>query len=171
MTDDSTREIHVRRATAADLPSLGRLGALLVRQHYEFDRRRFLAPTTDTPGHYASFLGSQLDDPDVLLLVAEHDARVVGYAYVAFEGHDYQALRGPAALLHDLIVDPDYRGRGAGRALLSATLSLTSPRVPRVILYTAQRNEPAQRFFERMGFRRTMIEMTREADAPDPSDG
>jgi len=88
---------------------------------------------------------------------------VVGYAYVAFEGHDYQSLRGPAALLHDLMVDPEYRARGVGRALLNAALSLTSPRAPRVILSTAQRNEPAQRFFERMGFRRTMVEMTRES--------
>src|SRR5262245_1666926 len=126
MTDHSTRALTVRRATAADLASLGRLGALLVRQHYDFDPRRFLAPTGNTPDHYAAFLGAQLDDPDVLLLVAEHDALVVGYAYVAFEGHDYQALRGPAALLHDLIVDPDHRGRGVGRALLNATFSLTS---------------------------------------------
>jgi ribosomal protein S18 acetylase RimI-like enzyme len=33
---------------------------------------------------------------------------------------------------------------------------------PRVVLGTAQRNEAAQRLFERLGFRRTMIEMTRE---------
>lgn len=153
----------VRRATRADLETLGRLGALLVRQHHEFDEQRFLAATPRTPDAYASFLGGQLEDPDVLLLVAELDAHVVGYAYLAFEGHDYQSLRGPAALLHDLIVDPDYRGRGVGRALLDATFSLASHRAPRVILSTAQRNEPAQRFFERMGFRRTMVEMTRES--------
>jgi hypothetical protein len=33
----------VRRATPADLPSIGRLGALLVEEHYDFDPRRFLA--------------------------------------------------------------------------------------------------------------------------------
>jgi len=31
---------------------------------------------------------------------------------------------------------------------------------------TAERNATAQRFFERLGFRRTMIEMTREAPTP-----
>jgi RimJ/RimL family protein N-acetyltransferase len=30
------------------------------------------------------------------------------------------------------------------------------------VLQTAERNEPAQRLFETAGFRRTMIEMTRE---------
>jgi ribosomal protein S18 acetylase RimI-like enzyme len=33
-----------------------------------------------------------------------------------------------------------------------------------VVLSTAEQNSGAQRLFERMGFRRTMIEMTRELD-------
>jgi RimJ/RimL family protein N-acetyltransferase len=33
---------------------------------------------------------------------------------------------------------------------------------PRVMLWTAERNHAAQRLFEQAGFRRTMIEMTRE---------
>ena len=35
---------------------------------------------------------------------------------------------------------------------------------PRVVLSTAAKNEGAQKFFEAMGFRRTMIEMTRELE-------
>jgi hypothetical protein len=34
--------------------------------------------------------------------------------------------------------------------------------VPRVMLWTAEKNDYAQRLFARLGFRRTMIEMTRE---------
>lgn len=34
---------------------------------------------------------------------------------------------------------------------------------PRVVLLSAARNESAQRLFERLGFRHTMVEMTREA--------
>ena len=33
----------IRRATRADLPALGRLGAMLVRTHHEFDPNRFFA--------------------------------------------------------------------------------------------------------------------------------
>jgi len=33
---------------------------------------------------------------------------------------------------------------------------------PRVVLMTAWQNEPARRFFARLGFRETMLEMTRE---------
>jgi ribosomal protein S18 acetylase RimI-like enzyme len=165
MTDNSPSAAVVRRATSADLGSLGRLGALLVQEHHDFDGRRFLAARNRTPDDYATFLGSQLDEPDMVVLVAEKDGGVIGYAYAAVEGYDYKSLRGPAGVLHDLIVHPEYRGRGVGRLLLDAALSyLQSRGAPRVVLSTAERNTSAQRIFERMGFRRTMVEMTRELD-------
>ena len=164
--DDAPSSLIIRPATGADLEALGRLGALLVQEHHDFDERRFLAATSRTPDDYASFLGSQLDNPEVVVFVAEYGP-VIGYAYAALEGYDYMWLRGPAAVLHDLIVHPDYRGRGVGRQLLNATISyLTSRGAPRIVLSTAERNVSAQRLFERLGFRRTMIEMTREMDGP-----
>lgn len=159
----------IRRATPADLPSIGRLGALLVEEHYDFDQRRFLAPRPETPAGYASFMSAQLEGPDKAVLVADDNGDVVGYAYAAIEGYDYMALRGPAGVLHDIIIDPEYRGRGVGRLLLDAALEFFRSRgVPRVVLMTAERNEAAQRFFARMGFRQTMIEMARELDEPTP---
>ncbi|MEN3337044.1 MAG: hypothetical protein V7647_720 [Acidobacteriota bacterium] len=153
----------VRPARRSDLESLGRLGTRLVAEHHAFDEQRFLAASSRTEVNYASFLGSQLDDPDVILLVAENGGHVIGYAYAALEGYDYMSLRGPAAVLHDLVVDPAVRGRGVGGLLLDTILAqLTSRGTPRVVLSTAERNEGAQRLFARVGFRRTMIEMTRE---------
>ena len=157
--------ITVRRATPADLPSIGRLGALLVEEHYDFDPQRFLAARPETPAGYASFISTQLEDPDKAVLVADDNGDVIGYAYAAIEGYDYMALRGPAGVLQDLIVAPEHRGQGVGRLLLDATLEFFRSRgVPRMVLSTAERNEAAQRLFARMGFRRTMIEMTRELD-------
>jgi ribosomal protein S18 acetylase RimI-like enzyme len=153
----------IRRATPADMPAVGRLGALLVQVHYEFDSLRFMRPSRGTPAGYASFLGSRLDDPDVILLVAERDDEVIGYVYAAMEGRDYMSLRDSAGVLHDIIVDPTSRRSGAGRQLLVEALAVLKSRgAPRVVLSTAARNEPAQRLFASMGFRDTMIEMTRE---------
>jgi ribosomal protein S18 acetylase RimI-like enzyme len=158
-------ETLIRRATPSDLPAIGRLGALLVQVHYEFDALRFIQPTKGTPAGYASFLGSQLDDPDVVVLVAERGGAVIGYAYAAMEGRDYMSLRGSAGVLHDIIVDPAARRTGAGHLLLDAVLVFLKARgAPRVVLSTAARNEPAQRLFARTGFRETMIEMTRELE-------
>lgn len=46
---DSTPRPIVRRATHADLPRVGRLGAMLVEEHHELDSRRFLAAKNRTP--------------------------------------------------------------------------------------------------------------------------
>ncbi|HEX9105939.1 MAG TPA: GNAT family N-acetyltransferase [Longimicrobiales bacterium] len=155
----------VRRATTADLGAIGRLGALLVRQHHEYDPRRFIAPPARIEEGYASFLGKQLENPDVLVLVAECEGRVLGYTYAGLEGYDYMALRGPAGALYDIVVDPAERGQGVGRLLLDATLAELAARgAPRVVLSTAVPNQGAQRLFEGAGFRRTMIEMTRELE-------
>jgi ribosomal protein S18 acetylase RimI-like enzyme len=155
--------ITIRAATREDAPAMGRLGALLVRAHHELDSTRFVAATSRTEHGYASFLATQLAEPEVVILVAESQDGVLGYAYAGLEGADYMALRGPAGVLHDLVVDPGHRGQGIGRRLLDAMIEALAARgAPRVVLSTAERNEDAQRLFERAGFRRTMIEMTRE---------
>jgi ribosomal protein S18 acetylase RimI-like enzyme len=163
----SQTEPIVRRANPADLPEIGRLGALLVKEHYDFDPQRFLAARPGTPEGYASFIGTQLEDQDKAVLVADNNGHVIGYVYAAVEGYNYMALRGPAGVLHDIIVAPQHRGRGVGRLLLDTTLEFFRSRgVPRVVLSTAERNEAAQRLFASIGFRRTMIEMTLELSGP-----
>lgn len=155
--------LTIRRAVRRDLESVGRLGAMLVEAHYAFDARRFLAATPGTKDGYASFLGSQLDLPDAAIFVADDGGTVIGYAYAALEPHDYMMLRGPAGVLHDLIVEPGSRGRGVGKLLLDAALAFVrSHDLRQIVLSTAERNEAAQRLFASAGFRRTMIEMTRE---------
>jgi ribosomal protein S18 acetylase RimI-like enzyme len=112
---------------------------------------------------YASFLRSQLDDHDAVIFVAEIDARVVGYVFAGLEPLSWKELRGPAGFIHDVVIDEAARGSGAGTALVDAAIAWLRDRgVPRVLLWTAEHNQGAQRLFERLGFRRTMIEMTRE---------
>jgi ribosomal protein S18 acetylase RimI-like enzyme len=78
------------------------------------------------------------------------------------------ALRGPAGVLYDIVVDPERRRHGVGRMLLDATVALLqSLGASQVVLSTAERNERAQRLFARAGFRRTMVEMARDLDDRD----
>ena len=166
MKNDSSRNgtIVIRPATPADVPAIGRLGALLVRTHHDFDPERFIPATERTAEGYGSYLGSQLRNRDVIVLVADASGEVLGYTYAGIEGYDYMALRGPAGVLYDIVVDPAHRQHGVGRLRRDATLAaLTAKGAPRVVLSTAERNEPAQRLFAHAGFRRTMIEMTRES--------
>lgn len=155
--------VLIRPAVEADLPAIGRLGALLLRLHHGFDRQRFMAPGADPEAGYAWFLGTQLGDPDVLLLVAEQNRQVVGYLYGAIEPRSWKELRDEAGYIHDVVVEGASRGQGiASRLVEEAAAWFGERRMPRIVLGTAERNEGAQRLFARLGFRRTMIEMTRE---------
>jgi ribosomal protein S18 acetylase RimI-like enzyme len=164
MASGSDRSIVIRPAERRDLAEIGRLATLLVGLHHKLDPQRFITPTPETPKGYAQFLGSQLRRSDSVLLTAEDDGAVVGYAWARMEGMDWMTLRGPAGVLNDIVVDPTARGRGIGRRLLEAIIAeLTARGAPRIVLSTAARNDAAQRLFASAGFRATMVEMTRES--------
>jgi ribosomal protein S18 acetylase RimI-like enzyme len=155
--------VLVRAATRADLPALGRLGAMLMRTHYAFDPLRFLSPGDSPEEGYAWFLGSQLEGNDVVVLVAEEAGTVVGYVYAGVEPLSWKELRDEAGFIHDIAVDePARRGGVAGQLLEAAIAWLRDRGVPRVVLWTAEPNTAAQRLFQSHGFRRTMVEMTKE---------
>jgi ribosomal protein S18 acetylase RimI-like enzyme len=153
----------IRPATDADLPALGRLGALLLRTHYGFDPLRFMAPGENPDAGYAWFLGTQLGEDDVVVLVAEQQGSVVGYVYAGLEPQSWKELRDACGFIHDVVVDERSRRGGLAAALVEAAASWLRERgAPRVVLWTAHQNSGAQRLFDRLGFRPTMVEMTRE---------
>jgi GNAT superfamily N-acetyltransferase len=160
-------DVVIRRAEARDVAELGAMGAALMRTHYAFDSRRFLAPGGDDEAGYASFLGAQLTDEDSVIFVAARDGEVAGYVYAAIEPLSWKDLRAECGYIHDLLVIEAARGTGVADRLLDAAMDWLRARgMPRVVLGTAAPNERARRLFERRGFRPTMIEMTMELDPP-----
>lgn len=152
--------LTIRPATNADQAALGRYGAALMRQHHAADPRRFLLTEHPEAG-YGRYLVSLIDDPESLVMVAEEDGRVVGYVYAHHEGTSWRDLRGPCAYLDDVFVDDPTRRRGIGRRLLQAAIDWARQKdMPQMVLYSHTQNETAQRLFDSMGFRRTMVEMT-----------
>jgi GNAT superfamily N-acetyltransferase len=159
----SHASVVIRPAERRDVDPLGRLGGLLMRAHAAFDARRFLPPGDDPDSGYGRFLLSQLDDPTVVVLVAEIDGAVVGYVYAGIEPLSWKELRDEAGFVHDIVVGESVRGTGVGRQLLDAAIEWLRARgVPRVMLWTAVANAPARRLFAARGFRETMVEMTLE---------
>jgi ribosomal protein S18 acetylase RimI-like enzyme len=168
----AANDLEIRPATAADAPLLGRFGTRLARLHHRMDPRRFFA----TPGMeegYASWLAREMRSRKAVVLAAvsrpRGGARIVGYAYGRLEGRDWNTLRDPAGVGIDLYVVPAARGRGVARALLERLVDeLTARGAPRVVIQVAARNARALALFERLGFRRTVIELTRECQTPHP---
>ena len=165
---NSADDILIRPAIPGDGPALGRYGGALMRQHHVFDPLRFVRSDSPEAG-YGRFLVSQLGEPESVVLVAERAGEVIGYAYAGLEPMSWKDLRAACGYLHDVFVDPNARGAGAGEKLVRAAAAwLESQGAPRVVLMSASRNEGAQRLFARLGFRHTMVGMAREAGVTDP---
>lgn len=161
-------EVVVRLARSQDVPEAARLAAELVRLHHRFDPARFMLLEPLVEG-YERFLRAEIGRQGHVFVVATSAGAVVGYALGGLEGRDWMDLRDACGKLYDLYVDPAARGRGIATRLVEDVVArLTALGAPRVVLMTAWANEPARRFFERHGFRATMLEMTREGTEPQP---
>jgi GNAT superfamily N-acetyltransferase len=156
-------DLSIRPATPADQAALGDLGALLMRSHHGYDPLRFLAPGPDPAAGYGRFLVTQLGSDRARVLVAERDSEIIGYVYASLEDRSWRELRDACGFIDDVVVRESERGSGVATALLEAAMSWLRDRgAPRVILWSADQNAGAQRLFTLRGFRRTMVEMTRE---------
>jgi ribosomal protein S18 acetylase RimI-like enzyme len=162
--------VKIRPAVSTDLAEVGKMAGALVRFHHGLDEQRFLLVEGVDEG-YARFFSSQLASKETVILVAEREpsagagqeGSLVGYAYARLQPRDWNALLDACGALHDIFVVETERRNGVARALLDEVVArMTALGAPRMVLSTATRNEAAHRLFERHGFRRTMIEMTRE---------
>ena len=164
--------ITVRAARREDLKAASRLAAALVRLHHAYDPLRFMSIEPLEEG-YERFLRSQVDREDIVLLVAVsrrgEDETVVGYLLGSLEDRDWSDLRDACGKIHDVYVDEQVRLRGVASQLVEEAMArLQALGAPRVVLMAAWKNEGAQRLFTRLGFRPTMLEMTREAEPKSP---
>jgi ribosomal protein S18 acetylase RimI-like enzyme len=159
-----SESLEIRPASQDDLAEVAALAARMVRQHHAYDPKRFMLKEPIEEG-YGWWLGRELGNGDAVVLVAVEGATVLGYAYGRLEERDWNALLDVHGALHDIYVDEKARRRGIASALVKAMLArLTEMGAPRVVLHTASNNGEAQALFKKLGFRPTMMEMTRESD-------
>ena len=135
--------MHIEAATEADLPALTKLLAVLFAQEAEF-----------TPNPEAQHRGLLriITNHDVgIVLVAKEDKKVLGMVILLYTVST--ALGERVALLEDMVVGPEARGRGVGSHLLKRAVSVAEAAgCLRITLLTDQLNLSAQRFYKRHGF-------------------
>ena len=159
----------VRPARTEDLPATAKLAGMMVRMHHEMDPKRFAILSEPIEAGYEQWLAHEMENKRALVLVAvsKKTGAVQGYAYARLEPRDWNLLREACGVLHDLFVAERARRRGVAEALVEeAAAWMKEKRAPRMVLETAAANTMAQAFFQKRGFRPTMIEMARELDGP-----
>lgn len=149
-------EPEIRKARPGDIDSLvGLLGILFsieadFRPDPERQRRGLALMLTDLERR--------------VVLVAEQEGSVVGMATVQLVVSTAEG--GPAGLVEDLVVDPAHRWRGTGRRLVEAAEGWARDRgATRLQLLADRENEPALRFYVRIGWHFTRLLCLRKGGA------
>jgi ribosomal protein S18 acetylase RimI-like enzyme len=108
----------------------------------------------DRSAYFERKLDEAMHESDVRVsLVAEIDGRDVGFIMARVDLGEFGRIE-PAAVMDTIGVDPDYAGRGVGRALLSQLLAnLTTLRVDRVLTEVDWGDQELMAYLDRCGFK------------------
>jgi len=134
--------VHIRPATISDVPAI----ANFIRKLAEYEKLSHAVNVTDDLLRQHLFGAN----PAAEVLMAELDGREIGYAlffqtYSTFVGR-------PGIWLEDLFVLPQYRGKGAGKALLTAVARIAAQRnCGRLEWSVLDWNSPAIEFYKSVG--------------------
>lgn len=86
------------------------------------------------------------------VLTARCNGKIIGFAI--FEGLDFGYGAGPVVVINDILVLPEFRGRGIGKTLLEKGLDMfRNSGIKNCFIPTGFRNQFAQEFFRRQGAR------------------
>jgi GNAT superfamily N-acetyltransferase len=135
--------MNISDATPEDIPTLAELLSLLFAQEADF---------SPDLAKQAEGLRAIITQPQVgRILVARRGPRIVGMVNLLYTVST--AMGGRAAILEDMIVIPEERGRGTGADLLQhAVHTARESGCLRITLLTDRNNIQAQAFYRRHGF-------------------
>jgi GNAT superfamily N-acetyltransferase len=136
--------ITIRAGSRADVPVI----VSLIRRLGEYERLTREVKTTPARIREHGFGRRRYFET----LIAERDGTAIGFALYFFTYSTFMAR--PTCYLEDLFVVPEARGAGAGHALLAALARIAiDAGCGRMEWAVLDWNEPAIRFYERLGAR------------------
>lgn len=142
MNADDANEIAIRPATQSDLPAI----LALIHALAEYENLSHAVVATEDLLHRWLF-GS---DRAAEVLIAWSGTGPIGFALFFRSFSTF--LGRPGIHLEDLFVEPQWRGRGVGRALLTRVARIAVERgCGRLEWAVLNWNAPALRFYERLG--------------------
>ena len=141
----SQQHIHIERALLQDIPNLAPL----------FDRyRQFYGQNSDLGGADA-FLRNNLQSNQSVIYFAFADERGRPHGFTQLYPMLSSVSMKKLWVLNDLYVEAEFRGQGAGRALLEAARKHAAETGAKGLeLATAADNKKAQRLYEAAGYKK-----------------
>lgn len=121
---------------------------------------------TGEPGEvefYNKLFTESISHDERLILVAESDSVIAGFAYAEIEHSSDDCVEAPYASLELLGVDPRWRGKGIAKALIETVEDWARNKKMKAIqLAVAQENVSALKLYESLGYRTVMRKMQKE---------
>jgi ribosomal protein S18 acetylase RimI-like enzyme len=137
----------VRTATDDDVGAIREVAKRSWTTDYPDILTRETAEETVDDWYAPERLAAELRDSRTLVLVAEREDAVAGFAHATWTTTDREGY------ILRLYVDPDHRREGVGRELLDAARDeLAAVGVERINAMVLSANHPGRRFYEHFGF-------------------
>lgn len=144
---DASCQVIIRPARIRDLELLVSLLEVLFRIEEDF---------ISNAARQLKGLQLLLNDERSTVLVAEQGTKIIGMCTGQLVISTAEG--GPAVLVEDVVVDPDYRGMGTGRKLLESIFRWAEENTASRLQLLADRNNMAALgFYEKMGWQETRL--------------
>ncbi len=153
----------VRRAVGGDAHALAALNRFVHEKHLA-RRPDYFKPVREDEA--AAWFRERLEERTTAAWIAEAEGRPVGYVLTFFHERGENAFRRPRRWceIDQIAVDPVWRRRGVGRALMAAALAEAGSRgMQNIELFSWAFNTDAHAMFQRLGFEPRMLRFERRA--------
>ncbi|SEQ40029.1 GNAT family N-acetyltransferase [Natrinema salaciae] len=155
----------IEPASRDDLETLADLWVRLARDQRRYDSA--VRPDANRETMRETLAAYRVTDG---LLVARLEGDIVGFASVSIERGSLE-LDTTRGLLSNIYVEPAYRGRGIGTALLEAAEeSLSRQGAEELLLEVMANNESARRFYRHNGYDEFRVTMARSLEDREEND-
>ena len=153
-------QITTRTATLADLDVLLKFEQGIIRTERPFD------PTLKD-GHINYYdIAAMIGASHVEVVVAELESEIIGSGYVRIEDSKVYLKHPQHAYLGFMYVKPEYRGKGVNKKVVDALKDWATKRgITEFRLDVYSENSPAIKAYEKIGFKKHLIEMRMELPA------
>lgn len=144
--------MEITQARAEDIAELARLLGVLLSQEAEFEAN----PEVQQRG-----LEQIIRNPEVgHILLARSDGKIIGMVNLLYTVST--ALGERVAILEDMVVLPEARGRGVGSSLIENAIELAKKSgCRRITVLSDEDNASAHRFYQRHGFHPSTMKVFR----------
>jgi GNAT superfamily N-acetyltransferase len=121
----------------------------------------------DAERRFLRWVGEVGEDPRTTLLVAEEQGQIIGFVYATIEQDLPIYLHEEFAVIREWWVEPGFRNRGAGRALIDlAVQELAAVGICQLRVRTAAADANARAILGRCGLRMGACEMVKDLQHP-----